>query len=113
MSYTVVGTELGPLVFFVCVWSAFIGFIFERLLHAIVYFLVSGVTAAGGSGVSVKRLASMEVLKEGISGVFETVHGVVQGVGTFLVSLLSSWVFIITMLFLIFCSCRCNTRGLC
>jgi hypothetical protein len=102
MSSPVVTPQLGPLFFFICAWSAFLGFVIERLLYAFVFFMASSIVAVGGGATSVKRLASMEVVKESVSGVLDTVHGVVQGVGAFVVGLLSSWMFILGVLFSIF-----------
>ena len=97
----VVTPDITPLFFFVCAWCAFAGLVLERFMHAFVYFLTSSFLAMGG-GESVKRLASMEVLKESVTGVMESAYGVVQAGSTFLAGLLSSWVFILSVTVLVF-----------
>lgn len=39
---------------------------FERLLHAVVFFVASSVVVVGNGATAVKRCASMEVLKDGV-----------------------------------------------
>ena len=96
------GPGSAPLFFFVAAWCAFAGLVLERFLHAIVYFLTSSFVAMGGESGSVKRLASMELMKETVAGVLESVYSVVQGASTLMVTLLSSWVFLGSVVLLVF-----------
>jgi hypothetical protein len=87
--------HLIPMFFFISVWSAFVGIVLERLIYAGVFFTCSSILAAGNGAASIKRFASMEVLKEGISGTFDSVVGALQAVAMFSVNLLSNWLFIL------------------
>lgn len=94
--------HLLPLFCFVCAWSAVVGIVFERLLHAVVFFMASSVVAVGGGTGSLKRFASMEVLKEGILGVFDSVQSAFLAAATFMGTVSTSWFFIVSVLLVVF-----------
>jgi len=68
-------------VFFLCFsWSIVVALFVERVLHAIVYFIASLGLVRSADGV--KRFASITVVKEGVSGIFDIVQGAVLSLTT-------------------------------
>lgn len=94
--------HLISLFYFICVWSALVGVVLERFLHAAVFFIASSLVTAGGGSNSLKRFASMEVIKESLSGIFDSIQGFFLAAGTFSVTVVTSWFFILTTLLIVF-----------
>lgn len=68
-------------VFFLCFsWSIVVALFVERVLHAIVYFVASLGLVKSADGV--KRFASITVVKEGVSGIFDIVQGAILSLTT-------------------------------
>ena len=88
---------LVPLFFFVTAWSAFAGFVLERIIYATVFCCVSSFVRASDGVDAVKRLASMELVKECISGYLDSAQGLVQSTATLISTLISSWLSILVM----------------
>ena len=80
---------------------------FERLLHGIIYFIMSSVSSNEGG---TKRLASISTIKEGVVGVLDIFSGVLQAVGLALSRLLTSWMLITSVLLLVLCWGVCSTK---
>ena len=84
-------------VFFLCFsWSIVVALFVERVLHAIVYFIASLGLVKSADGV--RRFASITVVKEGVSGVFEIVQGVVLSLTT----LFSYWALFLLAVIVVF-----------
>ncbi|KAJ1468512.1 hypothetical protein T484DRAFT_3629701 [Baffinella frigidus] len=86
--------HLIPLFFAIFAWTSLLGIVCERLLHASIFFFASSLVSAGGASASLKRFASMEVMKESFSGIFDSMQGVALSAGTFIFTVLTSWLFI-------------------
>ena len=94
--------HLIPLFTFVVVWSTLFALIIERMLHAVVFCVIGSVIATNDASNALRQNASLEVLKEGISGTLDGTQGLVQSIGTLFVTLVSSYAFILGILLAVF-----------